>query len=540
MDVSVVIPVRNRWDMLFDTLGSLKQQSHQPLEVIVVDDGSTLSMPQKVRQVFDGDRIKIINQGQQGISAARNAGISAARGDMILFIDSDCVLHKFCIQETIRSADIKVTDVAFQLAFLPATGSLVWRIDGLGKNAKQQVLRLPSGYTRYLDTGGFAIRRTYAENNRMLFDVAHLRGEDTALLCKLIGDGHMPRFVDTAFVEHRPSQSCVPYVFKQFISGYQSSPARAALKKQACALLQIRGRMAVLLSALRTSRERDMGILPLILLLVSYFSEISGRLVYALIGMRPGRIELLGIPVDCLHSQELRLRIICSAEVGRPSCFTYLTAWSMVQAQKDLQFKKILHNFDIVYADGMGVVLAAFMLRLRRIKKVTANEFFIGMCDMARRRALRMALIGSTPAVVHSIRDRLLSALPGLQIVLCSAGYLSESQKNSLIEDLENAEPQLVVLAMGQPLQEVFALRLREVFPRATYLCVGGLFDYIAGVNSTPPRIVRICGFEWVWRLVCAPRRMWRRYAIGLPELAGYILREYVRLLLQLCSSCRR
>ncbi len=528
VNVSVVIPVRDRWQSLGHTLRSLDQQAHRPFEVVVVDDGSTHSPPESLRHCMRVCPVHFLRQSAMGIAAARNSGIGIARGDMILFTDSDCVFESNCILEVVKCAADHREDVAFQLAFVPARGRLVWHVDGVTKRAKQKVLRTSSGHIRYLDTGGFAVRRAYVKTASAFFDVRHIRGSDTALLGTLITDGHLPRFVDSAHIEHRPVHGLGRYLVKQLQSGYRSSPARSRLRVSSDVLLKNRGRIAVLRAAWTTARNYQMGAFNFFILLVCYIVELCGRLLYTIVGIRPGRTDLLGLPLDCLRSLELQSRLLSSAEFRKSSCVTYLTAWSLVQAQANPQFKKAVRRFDTVYADGMGVVLAAFVLHLRRVKKVTANEFFLNMCQEISRRNLNVALVGGTPAVAACTRKRLATAVPGLRIVLSSSGYLTEHQIEHLFTEISRADPNVVVLAMGQPLQELLALRISEFFPRAAILCVGGLFDYVAGINSTPPRFVRCSGFEWLWRLLHAPRRMWRRYLIGIPMLFGYVLREYM------------
>ena len=85
--VSVVVPVYNRERFLDECLESVFAQEHRPIEVIVVDDGSTDSSVERAEAW--GDRVRLIRRSNGGPSAARNTGIDAARGDFIAFIDSD-------------------------------------------------------------------------------------------------------------------------------------------------------------------------------------------------------------------------------------------------------------------------------------------------------------------------------------------------------------------------------------------------------------------------------------------------------------------
>src|SRR4051794_10354756 len=85
--VSVIVPAYNYERYLSLAIESALAQTHSPLEVIVVDDGSTDDTP-RVLAAY-GDRIRAIRQPNQGAGAARNTGIAASRGDYLAFLDSD-------------------------------------------------------------------------------------------------------------------------------------------------------------------------------------------------------------------------------------------------------------------------------------------------------------------------------------------------------------------------------------------------------------------------------------------------------------------
>ncbi len=87
MTVSVIIPSRDRAHLLPRALRSVLAQTLPPLEVLVVDDGSTDRTAELVRRDFPG--VRLLSQPQRGVSAARNRGIGAARGEWLAFLDSD-------------------------------------------------------------------------------------------------------------------------------------------------------------------------------------------------------------------------------------------------------------------------------------------------------------------------------------------------------------------------------------------------------------------------------------------------------------------
>lgn len=87
--ISVIIPTFNRAHVLRHAIDSALAQTCPTFEIIVVDDGSTDETPALLAEY--GDRVRVVRQTNQGVAAARNAGIAIARGDLIALLDSDDV-----------------------------------------------------------------------------------------------------------------------------------------------------------------------------------------------------------------------------------------------------------------------------------------------------------------------------------------------------------------------------------------------------------------------------------------------------------------
>jgi glycosyltransferase involved in cell wall biosynthesis len=90
--VSCIVPVFNGERFLAEALQSILDQTHQPVEVIVVDDGSTDDTPSVVAAF--GDRVRYFHQNNAGPAAARNRGIEESRGEFIAFLDADDLWEK--------------------------------------------------------------------------------------------------------------------------------------------------------------------------------------------------------------------------------------------------------------------------------------------------------------------------------------------------------------------------------------------------------------------------------------------------------------
>ena len=102
--ITVIIPVYNVEKFLRTCLDSVINQTYQNLEIICVNDGSTDSSPEILKEYFEkDDRIIIINKENGGLSSARNAGLDAATGEYVAFLDSDDWISKNFCKELLKS-----------------------------------------------------------------------------------------------------------------------------------------------------------------------------------------------------------------------------------------------------------------------------------------------------------------------------------------------------------------------------------------------------------------------------------------------------
>ena len=121
MKISVVIPLYNKRTSVIRALNSVLSQTIQPEEIIVVNDGSTDGSEQLVNEL-NHPLVRLINQPNAGVSAARNRGIKEAKGDWIAFLDADDEWMPEYL-ETIKSLSEKYPPVFSACNFLSSSGS---------------------------------------------------------------------------------------------------------------------------------------------------------------------------------------------------------------------------------------------------------------------------------------------------------------------------------------------------------------------------------------------------------------------------------
>lgn len=136
--ISVIIPVWNRAREVCRAIDSALAQTLAPLEVLVIDDGSTDDTAQALARY--GERIRVLRQSNQGVAAARNTGIANARGELLAFLDSDdaWLPRKLELQAARIEADP-------ELGLVHCGGDfegIGTRLDGLEGTVAEEMLRL--------------------------------------------------------------------------------------------------------------------------------------------------------------------------------------------------------------------------------------------------------------------------------------------------------------------------------------------------------------------------------------------------------------
>lgn len=180
-------------------------------------------------------------------------------------------------------------------------------------------------------------------------------------------------------------------------------------------------------------------------------------------------------------------------------------------------FLRTMRQADMILPDGIGVDIAAWSTGQVFAENLCGTDLIIDICKHPR--SFRVFLLGSEPGVAEDaaacFRERY-----GANIVGTHHGYLRDASEQALEvvwKQIADARPDIVLVGMGQPLQEEFVVRYRHKIQAPITAAVGGLFDYYSGRVRRAPVLWRKCRMEWLYRMIQEPRRLWKRYILGNP-----------------------
>jgi N-acetylglucosaminyldiphosphoundecaprenol N-acetyl-beta-D-mannosaminyltransferase len=240
-----------------------------------------------------------------------------------------------------------------------------------------------------------------------------------------------------------------------------------------------------------------------------------------------GTYYLFGVRVDntrCESALE-RIRAYATQRVGSRAREVFFTnVHSIHLARHDPELRQCINHADLVLADGSGLNLAGKLFGSPIIENLNGTDFTPKVLSEALRNGWTVYLLGAAENVVRRCRDRLLKEFPGLKIAGFHHGHFPPAEEGSIVEEINRKRPNILLVALGSPLQERWIARHARELRVGVCVAVGGLFDFISGARTRAPHWVRALGIEWIYRFLQDPKSKWDRVVIEIPSFIGQLL----------------
>lgn len=179
----------------------------------------------------------------------------------------------------------------------------------------------------------------------------------------------------------------------------------------------------------------------------------------------------------------------------------------------------------VLFNDGIGMDVASRILYGRRFhENVNGTDLMPALLASFRERT-GVFLLGSRPDIVEQAAINISDCYENAIIVGSHHGYFKEEDGDAIVALIREKEPDLVIVGMGQPRQELWSVR-NMVRVGVPIVCVGAYLDFAAGRFPRAPDLVRKFRLEWAFRLLLEPRRLARRYLIGNLSFIWVILKQ--------------
>ncbi|WP_345448841.1 WecB/TagA/CpsF family glycosyltransferase [Arthrobacter gyeryongensis] len=241
-------------------------------------------------------------------------------------------------------------------------------------------------------------------------------------------------------------------------------------------------------------------------------------------------VPLGGLEIAVSHPQAAAVKLCTlAANISNKSGVSIhlVNAYTISLAARDRNYADVLARSSGNLPDGKPLVWIS-NLKGRPLWQVRGPSLFGNVMDIGRNSNVKHFLLGSTNDTLRKLNEELTSRYPGIEIVgQLSPPFRDQSPSELAAQDkfISDSEAQIVWVGLGTPKQDFEVLRLANRLP-VVAVAVGAAFDFVAGTKKEAPVWIRKIGFEWLFRLLSEPRRLWRRYLFGNFEFLRATLRN--------------
>lgn len=182
---------------------------------------------------------------------------------------------------------------------------------------------------------------------------------------------------------------------------------------------------------------------------------------------------------------------------------------TLMTGQSNTEFDRLLQDdATCIVPDGIGIVKAAHMLGYDVKERVTGVEICQFLLKEADRQGKSVFFFGAKEEVISMLVNRVKQSYPGMKVAGYQNGYVGN--KDKVFGRIAALKPDVVLVALGIPQQELLIYRHLNEFDKGIFVGVGGSFDVLSGMKKRAPQIFIKLNLEWFYRIVTEPERLGR------------------------------
>ncbi|OGW72590.1 MAG: hypothetical protein A2Y02_01495 [Omnitrophica bacterium GWA2_52_12] len=241
--------------------------------------------------------------------------------------------------------------------------------------------------------------------------------------------------------------------------------------------------------------------------------------VYSDAPICPGSLQVFGMQVHPFEPEAMLQLIERTVSARQKAVIANLNLHALCLGLKHAWFRDFINRAQYVYSDGESVRWAARILEQPIPVKVGFTRWIWDLAGFCAAKQYRFFLLGGKQGVAEEAAAKFTARYPALIVAGTQHGYFKHTgvENTHVIEKINAARPDVVVVAFGMPYQEQWIAENWPFMQRGVYLPGGGVLDYAAGrVPAAPAWMIRL-HLEWLFRVWKDPGRLAERYAKEAP-----------------------
>ncbi|MBF0123315.1 MAG: WecB/TagA/CpsF family glycosyltransferase [Candidatus Omnitrophica bacterium] len=239
--------------------------------------------------------------------------------------------------------------------------------------------------------------------------------------------------------------------------------------------------------------------------------------------------DVLDVHVSVVNLEKAATLLRSMATSHRKGYICVAPVSTIVDARRDPAYRAVINAAAMVTPDGMPVAWLGRCQGFKEVARTYGPDLMLRVCNEGRIDGLRHFFYGATKEVCDKLEHNLKKKFPALIVVgKMAPPYMEQAEPvtQDEIQAINAARPDILWVGLGSPKQDFWMSLNREALNVPVMVGIGAAFDFHSGVKPQAPVWMRVCGLEWLFRLCCEPRRLWKRYLKGNTQFMYWVVKE--------------
>jgi len=241
------------------------------------------------------------------------------------------------------------------------------------------------------------------------------------------------------------------------------------------------------------------------------------------------RLNIFGINLDNLSLDELIALINLKIKQDEKISIGYVNVHICNFARKHSGFRNTINNFSIVHPDGIGIYMASRILNGKRglYRRYTGTDLYYKL--FRENPDLKYFLLGGFENCSERMMENVKVSVSS-EIKIAGSIY-NPSYTDNDVDIINKSGADILFVALGTPYQEDWINENKQKIKTPVTIAIGSGLYFLSGAIKRAPKWMRGIGLEWLYRLYQEPKRLWKRYILGIPIFVFNIIVIKVKLL---------
>lgn len=222
----------------------------------------------------------------------------------------------------------------------------------------------------------------------------------------------------------------------------------------------------------------------------------------------------------------LRSQMLCSK--GHVTAVDFTNTQIVTMRRHDPLFREVTSSIDYFVPDSTPLIWC-FRLKGDSTGTRTYGPAFMRYCILNSPIGIKHYFLGGSQECLRKLEAAFRALRPEVNIVGAKNGYFNSAEEASIVEEINNLNPDFVWIGLGTPKQQEWIYRNKNRIRRGVLFAVGFAFDVNAGTKPDAPKWMHSMGLTWLYRLCSEPRRLFPRYVKYNTLFILYLLSDFLR-----------